>query len=398
MGSLHSEPLPPTDADDGRDIPPDGDPRWLDRAEALAAAGRPAAAAAAFARAGGRRGWQRQGNMLKAGGLLAQAEAAYRKALAAGPADPTLLRQLANSIREQGRPAEAEALYRQALAQAPGDPALLVQLAQALIDLGLADEARTLLLPLALTHPDEPALERTLARTLTGAPSDGMDAALARAVARGVGIASVIDVGASNGSWTLRARRHWPSCRSLLIEAFEHWREELDLFVRRWPGTERVIAVAGPQDGGTATFFNDPDRPYGGILSGPAETAGWQVPQISIDGARARAGLPGPLLLKLDTHGAERAILEGARETLKDCALVVIEAYNLPGEDRCPRFDMLVAEMERLGFRCADLADPMRRPSDGLLWQMDLLFIPAGDPCFARLGFDTPQSTTDTAR
>ena len=29
------------------------------------------------------------------------------------------------------------------------------------------------------------------------------------------------------------------------------------------------------------------------------------------------------------------------------------------------------------------LADPMRRPGDGALWQMDLAFAPAGSPLFA---------------
>ena len=45
-----------------------------------------------------------------------------------------------------------------------------------------------------------------------------MDGLLARAAARGLAIGTWIDVGASDGSWSLRARRHFPDARFLLFE------------------------------------------------------------------------------------------------------------------------------------------------------------------------------------
>ena len=42
----------------------------------------------------------------------------------------------------------------------------------------------------------------------------------------------------------------------------------------------------------------------------------------------AQYSLPGPHLIKLDTHGYEVPILCGATETLRNTNLLVIETYN----------------------------------------------------------------------
>ncbi len=55
----------------------------------------------------------------------------------------------------------------------------------------------------------------------------------------------------------------------------------------------------------------------------------------------------------------------------------MVEAYNFTLRDGALRFHELCAHLDRLGFRSVDLADPMWRPADGILWQMDLVFCPA---------------------
>jgi hypothetical protein len=112
------------------------------------------------------------------------------------------------------------------------------------------------------------------------------------------------------------------------------------------------------------------------------------VPVDTIDAVVARAALPGPYGVKLDTHGFELPVLLGAERTLAQTRLLVIEAYNFRLGPDAPRFHELCAWLEARGFRCCDLADPLRRPSDGAFWQVDLAFARADDRLFARETYD----------
>jgi FkbM family methyltransferase len=207
-----------------------------------------------------------------------------------------------------------------------------------------------------------------------------MEDLLARAAARGVKVGTWIDVGASNGSWSVQAQRHFPAARFLLFEPLAERQAELAALQRR-RGFDCVAAAAGAAPG-TVAFQIDPALDGSGVAA-PGAAGTRSVPVETIDGALAARGMPGPLGLKLDTHGYEVPVLEGAARTLPQASLLIIEAYNFTLTPGCLRFHELCAWLEARGFRCCDLADPMRRPGDGALWQMDLAFAPATSPLFA---------------
>jgi hypothetical protein len=102
----------------------------------------------------------------------------------------------------------------------------------------------------------------------------------------------------------------------------------------------------------------------------------------TVDGLVRKHSLAGPFLLKLDTHGFEVSIFEGATNTLADCAMLIVEAYNFTLCAGCLRFPELCAYLEARGFRCVDLFDILVRPRDQAFWQMDMVFIPASSPVF----------------
>jgi FkbM family methyltransferase len=207
-----------------------------------------------------------------------------------------------------------------------------------------------------------------------------MDEALGRARARGLEIRTVIDVGASDGIWSLRAQRHFPKARFLLFEPLAERHAALER-LRASHGFDFVPAAAGPQPG-RVRFAVDPALDGSGVAT-PDSPMTRAVPVETIDATVAARALTGPYCLKLDTHGFEVPVLTGAARVLGQTQLLVIEAYNFPLTPDCLRFHELCTWLEARGFRCCDLADPMRRPRDGLLWQMDLLFVPAASPWFA---------------
>lgn len=219
--------------------------------------------------------------------------------------------------------------------------------------------------------------------------ASGMDDILARAAARGLSPATIIDIGASDGVWSLGARRHFPAARFLLFEPLDEQRPALEKLGRKF-GFEIVNAVAGATTGTAAMRVGDDLDGSSVVSSSDASSIGGRsrtVPVESVDGAAARLSLHGPFLLKLDTHGYEKEVFGGASDVLKQTCLIVVESYNFKLHDNCLRFHELCSWLEERGFRCCDLADPMRRPGDGVLWQMDLVFAPSGSPCFAKASF-----------
>jgi FkbM family methyltransferase len=212
-----------------------------------------------------------------------------------------------------------------------------------------------------------------------------MDDLLAHAAARHPAPATIIDIGASDGVWSRGARRHFPHAKFLLFEPLAE-RQAALARLKATHGFDCVPAVAGAQPG-KISFHVDPALDGSGVAA-PGDSGTRTVPVETVDAAVAARHLAGPYGLKLDTHGYEIPVLEGATQVLRNTSLLVIEAYNFQLTPGCLRFPELCGWLEARGFRCCDLADPMRRPGDGALWQMDLAFAPADSPLFTSNRYD----------
>lgn len=212
-----------------------------------------------------------------------------------------------------------------------------------------------------------------------------MSGLLARAKLRGLAPATIIDIGASDGIWSLRARRHFPAAQFLLFEPLAERQAPLQqLHTKHGFAIEASVAGAAA---GEVAFTVDPALDGSGVAT--AGTAGTRtVPQTTVDHVVDARNLRGPYVLKLDTHGYEIPVLSGAPLVLTQTELLIIEAYNFTLTPGCLRFHELCAWLEARGFRCCDLADPMRRPGDGALWQMDLAFAPASSPLFTHSRYE----------
>lgn len=194
-------------------------------------------------------------------------------------------------------------------------------------------------------------------------------------------VATVIDVGASDGRWSREIMCYFPSAKYLLIEAQKHAHGAgLQRFKSEHPSVVYEICAAGDSEG---EIHFDASDPLGGQAARIAFSANdITVPMNTVDNLVRRYGFQGPFLLKLDTHGFEVPILEGARDTLSKASMLIIEAYNYTLCPGCLRFHELCSFLEPRGFRCADIYDVIARPRDNAFWQMDMMFLPAAHAIF----------------
>jgi FkbM family methyltransferase len=215
-----------------------------------------------------------------------------------------------------------------------------------------------------LREPQEPVLEDAL-RRLQG---------------HGIEIASLIDIGASNGIWSKAFARHFPDRRHLLIDANAVHLEGLKKACRQNPAWQFALTAVGST---TGELYFDASDPLGGHLSEEPWTKDYRpCPVTTIDDLLEKYPLPGPLMIKLDTHGVELPILAGATKALKETNVIVIEAYNMVfGEPAVPFWD-LCRHMVELGFRPLDVFDLLYREVDRTFWQFDLLFVRSDLPLF----------------
>lgn len=285
----------------------------------------------------------------------------------------------------RGDEAAAQHCFARAVDAEPGNPEAHVELGRSLNRQGDRMGAiRSMSRAVAIDPEAHAALNRL--RWLLRDERLESPSALARIEARGLEVGTVLDVGASDGSWSLKARSCWPQARYHLVEAFSHWREALEALCAAEPAFSHVIAAAGAEDG-EVWFTNDPEAPYGGEVCRQPGEGCWSVPQVSLAAEVARLALPGPYLIKLDTHGFERSILEGAGPILDQTSLVVIETYVFHINPDAMLFHEMCAYMAERGFRVIDMAEPLWREHDQALWQVDLFFVRADRPEFRHSGY-----------
>ena len=212
-----------------------------------------------------------------------------------------------------------------------------------------------------------------------------MGDALSRAGEHGIEVGTIIDIGASDGKWSKMAMKRFPAARVLAFEPLRERKPSLDRIKAASNNFDYVLAVAGDTES-EITLHVSEDLDGSGVCE-EGDSQARVVPMTTIDEEVKRRNLPGPYLIKLDTHGFEVPILAGAARTLKASSLVIIEVYNFKLNDRCLRFHEMCGYMEEHGFRCYDLVDPLLRQKDKAFWQMDIFFAPMQAPMFAYSGY-----------
>jgi FkbM family methyltransferase len=211
-----------------------------------------------------------------------------------------------------------------------------------------------------------------LTRNRDALPPNNMRSGLASLQRSGIIPATVLDVGASDGQWSELARQFFPNATYVLFEPQPVHAAALERYLAKYPATTRVLRKAVGRATGS-TYF-EASHPFGGALAHQPGHNVIEVPMVSLDDAVAELQPNPPYLIKLDTHGYEHSILDGASKSLRQTNALVIEAYNHKRTNEGLFFWELCAYLYERGFRPIEVVDVGRRSYDGTFWQMDIFF------------------------
>ncbi|MFH1728589.1 MAG: FkbM family methyltransferase [Pseudomonadota bacterium] len=201
-----------------------------------------------------------------------------------------------------------------------------------------------------------------------------------------INFSTIIDIGASTGSWSIKAYDFFPKAKYFLVEAQNSHEKHLKKNKKNF-GFEYEITAAGDYEG---NIYFDTTSLLGGraYKEKPDLTKTVSVPINTIDNLINKNNLKPPFLIKLDTHGFEVPILDGCNNALEQTEILIIEVYNFHLSEGALRFNEMIGYLEKKGFHVWDVIDVMRRPGDNVLWQMDMLFARSDRKEFSKNTFE----------
>lgn len=185
-----------------------------------------------------------------------------------------------------------------------------------------------------------------------------------RPALNGLRVATVIDVGANVGQFSLLMTALQPDAT---IHAFEPLSSSASVLTRLFTGNPRVQVhrCAVGADNGEAILHisrrsdNSSLLPIGTeqVLFAPGTdaVATIPVPVRTLDSTIAAETLQGPVLLKLDVQGGELAALEGAERLLAVIEHVYVEVSFVPLYDGQPLAAAVVGHLQARGFVLAGI-------------------------------------------
>lgn len=224
-----------------------------------------------------------------------------------------------------------------------------------------------------ITKRNSSKIESQITHFISPSGSHTMRDGLRRLVKNNVKFETIIDVGASDGNWSIAAMEYFPDCYFYLVEARNEHESKLKIVKSHYKNVDYVIAAAGNRMG---KIYFDAENLFSGQASEtPYKENNIEVSITKIDHEVTKRKLKGPFMIKLDTHGFEKEILVGAETTLKDVTALVIEAYNFKLTSNSFKFYELCRYLDEKGFYPFDIVDLMNREKDEAFWQMDIFFI-----------------------
>lgn len=197
-------------------------------------------------------------------------------------------------------------------------------------------------------------------------------------------ISTVIDVGANEGQFAAMIHRQIPNAKVISFEPLPPCHSKLKEVLSRIPGSKLLPVAVGNKSDQVQMHCSE-YTPCSSLLPGTDQLESAHpgagsvrpidVSVVRIDDALENTQLDTEVLMKLDVQGFEIPAVEGALETLKKTALIVVEVCFFrrlyQGQ---PLFHEIYDTFHGLGFQFMGFPEQYPRESDGRIVEADAIF------------------------
>lgn len=187
----------------------------------------------------------------------------------------------------------------------------------------------------------------------------------------------ILDVGAYRGDFAALALLGWPLTRVVCFEPLSKMAAYIGSRFAKDSRVTLVSALLGARDGDVLTLHEAETASSALDEHHDQGFPATQHQSVALDTALRRLAVDSTdCLIKLDVQGFELQVLMGAELVLRNASAVIVELNLLDIHRGVPIFHELVAWLCERGFVAYDIAGITRRPLDGAVWQIDLVFVP----------------------
>jgi FkbM family methyltransferase len=199
----------------------------------------------------------------------------------------------------------------------------------------------------------------------------------------------VIDVGANVGQFAVAISRMMPVTGIYAIEPLPNAAALLRKHLKKVPSTKVFEAAVGNAMR-TGTMYVNVHSQSSSLLArgrlhqeafpGEVEESEVSVNVVRLDDLFRNVALPRPLLIKVDTQGYERAVVQGGVETFARADFALLEVSFAPLYAGESTFGEIQCLMHSIGFEFVRPVGWLESPSSGEILQMDALFSARSEP------------------
>jgi FkbM family methyltransferase len=184
----------------------------------------------------------------------------------------------------------------------------------------------------------------------------------------------ILDIGAYRGQWSKQVRQIYPNVKMVMFEAQESKTEELIKIKMEVEPCELFITLLGSETRENVVFY---EMETGSSIY--EENTNYErtirhKKMKKLDDFDLKFDLFSGGFLKLDVQGSEIDVIRGAKKIIERTDVVLMEMNLLNYNEGAPALNVVIQELDNLGFSVFDICDE-HRTHQGILFQIDVIFM-----------------------